>query len=259
MAHEGSTARLDKGRRPAASTKTVAPVRAPETSGLVVIPARDEAADVAGVVRKIRELGLPVVVVDDYSSDRTAEIARAAGATVLRMPFHGGAWAAIQTGMRHALAHGYDFVITIDADGQHEPAEISTLIDAMVSASDVSVVIGACPTRANSRRRIAWRLLRWLSGLDVEDLTSGFRVYDRRAIALLAHEQHALFEYQDVGVLLCLREHGLPMREVPVKMRPRLHGASRIFSSWPMVAYYLAYSVLVGGSRRGRQAAGTRD
>jgi len=232
---------------------TIASWRAPKDCGLVVIPARDEAADVAGVVRKIRALGLPVVVVDDFSSDRTAEIARAAGATVLRLPFHGGAWAAIQTGMRHALARGYEFVITVDADGQHEPAEIPVLFDAMASAGDASVVIGACPDRANRRRRIAWRVLRWLSGLVIEDLTSGFRVYDRRAIALLAQERHALFEYQDVGVLLCLSQHGLPMREVAVKMRPRRHGASRIFSSWPVVAYYLVYSALLGGSRRGRR------
>jgi hypothetical protein len=219
-----------------------------------VIPARDEAADVAGVVRRIRAIGLSVVVVDDDSSDRTAEIARAAGATVLRLPFHGGAWAAIQTGMRHALSRNCDFVITVDADGQHEPSEIPTLLEAAVGSGETSVVIGACPTRANRRRRLAWRLLRWLSGLEIEDLTSGFRVYDRRALDLLAHEQHALFEYQDVGVLLCLREHGLDVREVPVRMRPRRHGMSRIFSSWPMVAYYLVYSALIGGSRRGRSS-----
>ncbi|MGK7297303.1 MAG: glycosyltransferase family 2 protein [Candidatus Wenzhouxiangella sp. M2_3B_020] len=216
----------------------------------MVIPARDEAADVAGVVRKIRGLGFPVVVVDDYSSDRTAEIAAAAGAVALRLPFHAGSWAAIQTGMRYASSLGCDYVITVDADGQHEPEEIGTLFDALHEAPASNVVIGACVDRANRRRRVAWRFLRWLSGLDVQDLTSGFRIYDRRAIGLLSREDQTLLEYQDVGVLLCLRTEGLAIRETQVEMLPRRHGISRIFRSWPLVAYYLIYSTLIGTSRR---------
>jgi hypothetical protein len=219
---------------------------------LVVIPARNESADVGRVVTAIRELGLDVVVVDDDSSDHTAEVARAAGARLLCLPFHGGAWAAIQTGIRFALRRGYRYVITVDADGQHLPHEVRKLLNATREHPAANVLIGACPERANLRRRLAWRALRWLSGLAVEDLTSGFRVYDTDSMRLLVHVKHSLFEYQDVGVLLCLRRHGLTLREIPVSMQPRLHGHSRVFQSWPMVAYYLIYSALIGSSRRRR-------
>ena len=220
---------------------------------IVVIPARDEAADVGEVVHSVVSADLPVVVVDDYSADGTAEIARRAGASVLQLPFHAGAWAAIQAGMRFALARGYEFVATLDADGQHDPVDLETLLHRMDADDRPNVVIGACLERANRRRRLAWRVLRWLSGLDVRDLTSGFRVYDRKAMDLLARPHQTLLEYQDVGVLLCLHAHGMQVREIEVPMRARRHGISRIFRSWPLVVYYLIYSALIGTSRRGHR------
>lgn len=222
---------------------------------MVVIPARDEEADVARVVERVIANGFKVVVVDDHSSDRTRSVARAAGATVLELPFHAGCWAAIQAGMRYARWHDCSHVVTLDADGQHDPEHISLLLDSMTAPDAPNVTIGACVGRANRRRRVAWRFLRWLSGLDIIDLTSGFRVYDRSAVDLLAQERHTLLEYQDVGVLLCLSHGNLRASEVDVPMQPRCHGVSRIFSSWPMVAYYLIYSTLIGGSRRTRLRA----
>lgn len=220
---------------------------------MVVIPARDEAADVGRVVRHVIDAGLSPVVVDDHSSDRTAEVARRAGAAVLQLPFHAGAWAAIQAGMRFAREHDCAFVATLDADGQHDPTELGKLLQRLEASDRPNVVIGACVDRANRRRRLAWRVLRWLSGLDIEDLTSGFRVYDRKAIDLLAQPHQTLLEYQDVGVLLCLHAHGMRITEIDVEMSCRAHGISRIFRSWPMVAYYLIYSTLIGTSRRGRR------
>lgn len=217
---------------------------------LIVIPARDEAADVGDVVRRAVACGFPVVVVDDHSVDATAEVATRAGAEVLRLPFHAGCWAAIQTGMRHALAKGYRHVVTLDADGQHNPEDVTALVAEMDQDNAPSVVIASCPDRANQRRRMAWRVLRWLSGLQISDLTSGFRVYDRSAVELLASSHCTLLEYQDVGVLLKLCHRKLKIIEREVSMRPRSHGRSRIFSSWPVVFYYLAYSCLIGTSRR---------
>lgn len=218
---------------------------------MVVVPARDEEADVGQVVERVVANGFRVVVVDDYSSDRTREVARSAGATVLELPFHAGCWAAIQAGMRYARYHGCSHVVTLDADGQHNPDDIPFLLKAMEAPDAPNVTIGACVERANGRRRLAWRLLRWLSGLQINDLTSGFRVYDRAAIDLLSSDRQTLLEYQDIGVLLSLIHGNLRAGEVDVPMRPRCHGASRIFSSWPMVGYYLIYSALIGGSRRG--------
>lgn len=236
-----------------ADISSIARFRRAARKVIVVIPARDEAADVSEVVRRVIESGLPAVVVDDYSTDDTADIARRAGASVLRLPFHAGAWAAIQTGMRFAAARGYEFVATLDADGQHDPASLETLLHRVDANDRPNVVIGACLERANRRRRIAWRVLRWLSGLDIKDLTSGFRIYDSKAIDLLARPHQTLLEYQDVGVLLCLHAHGLQVREVEVPMCARRNGISRIFRSWPMVTYYLIYSALIGTSRRGHR------
>jgi len=242
---KGEVARVPK--RPGAWVHCV------ERTTLVVIPARDEQADVGEVVASVRALGFPVVVVDDYSGDQTVAVARAAGARVLRLPFHGGSWAAIQTGMRHALEHGYARVVTMDADGQHHAADLPRLLARFTEPKPPNVIIGACPQRANRRRRLACFVLRRLSGLSIDDLTSGFRAYDRAALNVLARQENTLLEYQDVGVLLSLRAHRLQITEVPVTMEPRRHGISRIFCSWPMVGYYLIYSALIGTSRRSRR------
>lgn len=238
-----------------------APARRPDTPAisalypakrhtLIVIPARDEAADIADVVRRALDCGFPTVVVDDHSADRTAAIARAAGATVLRLPFHVGSWAAIQTGMRFALNQGYRRVVTLDADGQHNPEDVARLVAGLEQPGAPDVIIASCPDRANQRRKLAWRTLRWLSGLHTDDLTSGFRAYNQAAVELLTSARCTLLEYQDVGVLLQLRHNRLRISEMEVRMQPRCHGHSRIFSSWPMVFYYLVYSCLIAGSRR---------
>jgi glycosyltransferase involved in cell wall biosynthesis len=222
---------------------------------LVVIPARNEAAVVANVVRRVRAMGLSAVVVDDHSGDGTAEIARRAGARVLRLPFHAGSWVATQCGIRYGLDADFDYVVTLDADGQHHPEEIEKLFEAINRNDAGNVVIGACPSRCNRRRRFAWSVLRSLSGLKTRDLTSGFRIYDRQACQALQCHSCTLLEYQDVGVLLFLRDHGLKVTETDVVMQERCNGGSRIFSSWPAVVYYLLYSSLLGSCRRFAQRA----
>ena len=228
---------------------------------LAVIPAWNEATDIAAVIKRVRAQGLDVLVVDDHSSDGTAKLARAAGARVIRLAFHAGSWAAMQTGIRLALKEGYRFVLTIDGDGQHHPEHSARLMAAYrASQTPVNVVIGACVARANRRRRWVWRLLRLLSGFKVVDLTSGFRLYDHAAMTLLAGSDCTLLEYQDVGVLLHLHRHGFRMREVDVEMSRRLSGHSRIFNTWRVVAHYLIYSVLLSLTRRryGRSSLDTR-
>lgn len=210
---------------------------------LVVIPALNEAESIARVITDILAIGIAdVLVVDDHSTDATAEIAVRAGARVLRAPLPQGAWGAMQTGIRYALRHGYSGVVTMDADGQHEPVYIAQLIAA--GAID-DVVIGAFPARGSRLRRVAWGYFRVLTGFGFEDLTSGLRFYNSRACELLAGDEATLLDYQDVGVLLLLHKAGLTIREIPVSMNLRQNGASRIFSSWWTVARYMFETTLL--------------
>jgi len=221
---------------------------------IALIPAYNEEATVGIIVGQIRQTwGCPVVVIDDCSPDATARIARMAGAIVLPLALQLGAWGAIQTGLRYALRQGYRTAITLDADGQHKPDHIGELLDPLV-ANRADVAIGAFPERASRARRIAWLYFRWLTGLKLEDITSGFRAYNHAAMVVLATQEASLLDYQDVGVLLILRRKGLRITEVPVPMQPRAQGASRVFRSWWAVGQYmLQTSVLclarVGNSR----------
>ena len=210
---------------------------------LVVIPALNEAQDIGGVIEQVREQGLfDVLVVDDGSTDDTAAVAMLSGATVIRAPLWQGAWGAIQTGIRYAVRHGYSGVVTMDADGQHEPAYLQQLVEAARAAD---VVIAACPSRGSRMRHIAWSYFKMITGFDFDDLTSGFRYYNAPACRLLAAEEATLLDYQDVGVLLLLHHARFRIAEIPVAMNPRRHGASRVFSSWWTVARYMAETSLL--------------
>lgn len=206
---------------------------------LAVIPARDEAATVTAVVSGVRRaLGCDVLVIDDASEDNTIELARAAGAQTLTLPLGLGAWGATQAGIRYAQRHGYAGVITLDADGQHLPDSLTRLFDAQ-ARSGANVIIGTCISRLSRAKRVAWRYLRALTGLGLADFTSGLRLYDANAVAILAGPQASLLDYQDVGVLMLLSRHGMTIEETPVPMLPRREGHSRVFASWPVVARYL--------------------
>lgn len=211
----------------------------------VLIPAWNEDATVGDVVRRIREVGFfDVIVIDDASTDQTAVRAAAAGARVLSLAVNLGAWGATQTGIRFALEKGYSQVITMDADGQHLP---STIPDLLVPIGDgyADMVIGSCPGRGSQARKMAWRFFRGMTGLEIEDLTSGFRAYSLPAMEILASKKATLLEYQDIGVLLLLINSGMRILEMQVPMRPRLSGSSKIFSSWFKVAEYLLLNLIL--------------
>jgi len=218
--------------------------------GLVIIPAHNEARDVGHVVRAVRRhCDCPVLVVDDLSTDDTIAESRRAGARVIPLAVQLGAWGAIQTGLRYAQANGYQYAITMDADGQHEAAFLPDLIQPIVDGQ-ADVTIGTCTRRGSRLRKAAWALMKKVSGLTPEDLTSGFRVYDRQAIETLASWHGTLLEYQDVGVLFLLQSRQLKIRDVEVTMQPRRSGISRIFYSWFSVMYYMSYTLLLSVTKR---------
>ena len=199
-------------------------------------------ADVVAGVRAA--LDCTVLVVDDASVDATASAARAAGAVTLTLPLGLGAWGATQAGIRYARRHGFSCVITLDADGQHLPASLPGLFAAH-AASGANVMIGTCVGRLSRAKRVAWRYLRALTGLRLRDFTSGLRLYDARALEILAGPEASLLDYQDVGVLMLLAKNGLAIEETPVYMLPRREGHSRVFASWPVVARYLLHTTVL--------------
>lgn len=217
----------------------------------VVMPAFNEAASIARVLGEVcRELpAARVVVIDDGSHDDTVDIARAQGATVLPLANHLGAWGATQAGIRFAIRHGAHTVVTMDADGQHRAADIHILLDPLRTKC-ADVAIGTFTARGSRMRRIAWRLLRASSGIRLEDLTSGFRAYNRDACELLAGWNASLLNYQDIGVLTLLLSRGIRVVDMEVRMEPRHSGHSRVFHTWPSVAYYMVHTLLLGLSKR---------
>ena len=227
---------------------------------LAIIPARNEAATVGEIVRRVRAVvGSAILVVNDASSDDTSAQARLAGACVIDLPSQLGAWGAAQTGLRYAKRNRFTAALTLDADGQHHPEELPTLLDGW-RRSGAHVAIGTFPQRLSLAKRLAWRYFRLLTGIGVQDFTSGLRVYDRNAIRVLASRQASLLDYQDLGVLMLLRKKGLDLHEVPTVMSPRRSGGSRVFSSWPMVARYMLHTTVlcfaqIGTGRRARLAA----
>ena len=221
-------------------------------SAVVLMPAFNEAGAIGQVIADIQAfIDLPIIVIDDASTDDTIGEARRAGATVLPLCTQLGAWGATQTGLRYAVRHGFDVAITMDADGQHDARSLDKLIRPVAQGlCDVS--IGACTRRGSALRHVAWVLMKRTSGLALEDITSGFRVYNRQAIRQLASWRASLLDYQDVGVLLLLQAQGLRIMDVKVAMQARQNGKSRIFHSWLTVFYYMYHTLLLGLSKRKR-------
>jgi glycosyltransferase involved in cell wall biosynthesis len=210
---------------------------------LVVIPAQDEALTIGPLLADIRtRCGFDIVVIDDGSKDATAAIARENGAVVLPHLRALGAWKATQTGLRYAYNRSYEGVITMDADGQHLPTEMTALLSKM---DNVDVVIGSCISRGSFLRHVAWNSFRLMSGINVKDITSGFRLYNLAALRVLSAKEATMLEFQDLGVLLLLRSLGLSIEEVNVDMDERISGKSRIFNSWFSVSSYMLTTAIV--------------
>jgi glycosyltransferase involved in cell wall biosynthesis len=229
---------------------------------LAVVPAYNEGSTVAAVVRAIREQadGMDVLVIDDGSTDNTRDHAEAAGARVLRHPFNLGIGGAVQSGFVYALERGYDLMVQVDGDGQHDPAEIQRLEATMRDYPETDMVCGSrfltnrheYPAPISRRTGIhlfAFLLSRFV-GERVSDPTSGFRLYNRRAIELFARDYP--HDYPEVEAVLMLHHHRLRMREVPVRMYARGGGVSSIGgagkSGYYMIKVLLA--LFVGLARR---------
>jgi glycosyltransferase involved in cell wall biosynthesis len=226
------------------------------TRVLVVMPAFNEEASVGTIVDEIRsaEPSFDILVVNDGSTDATAAVARRSGAAVLTAPFNLGVGGAMRTGFRYAKDHGYDRVVQVDADGQHDPAEIGAMLALFDDAQVPQMVIGARfagqgDYKVPMARRLAMRLLASslsrIAGAKLTDVTSGFRAHNAEAIALFALVYPTDYLADTVESLAVLARSGGVVRQCPAVMRPRTTGRPSQ-SPWKASVYLVRIMLVLG-------------
>lgn len=199
---------------------------------LVIMPAWNEAEVIGTTVREVFEYGpeCDVLVIDDGSRDNTAALAEEAGARVLRLPFNMGVGGAMRTGFKYAKSHGYTQVIQVDADGQHDPRDIKSVLDGL---RDADIAIGARfadkgTYEVRGPRKWAMGVLAWslsrIAGTRLTDVTSGFRAANEKAIRQYVDHYPAEYLGDTIDSLVVAVRSGCKVRQVPVSMRERQGG-----------------------------------
>lgn len=206
----------------------------------IIVPAFNEEKTIANVVQSLNKLvadnhpDAAIVVVNDCSTDRTAAIAETLPCTLLNLPVNLGIGGAMQTGFRYAFEKGFEYAIQVDGDGQHPANEIPKLV-AAIQKQPCDIVIGSrfiskegFQSSVMRRAGIAW--FRWLNkllvGVDIKDSTSGFRLSNRKAIALFSENYPD--EYPEPEAIIIAVKNGLTISEVAISMKDRQGGTSSI-------------------------------
>lgn len=209
---------------------------------LIVIPAFNEQEALGGLLDEVSALSatqmgahVEAVVVDDGSRDRTAAVAHEHGARVLRLCGNLGIGGAVQSGLRLARREGFDCAVQIDGDGQHPPSELSRLLDVARGDDKPDLVVGTrYRDKDNFRSTVLRRLGSWwlrtilrvIARVKISDPTSGFRLYNKRALQLF--DETYPYDFPEPESLALARRAGLRIAEQPVTMRSRQGGSSSI-------------------------------
>jgi len=234
---------------------------------LLIVPAFNEAEALPTTLAELRTVvpELEVVVIDDGSSDRTADIARENGVVCLQLPYNLGVGGALRLGFRYAVRHGFDRAIQFDADGQHEAAQIHRLTRALDLGADMAIgsrfaedsgyVVGRTRRQAMGTLRLGIRLL---SGRKFTDTSSGFRAFDRGVLELFATTYPQEYLGDTVEALLLALRSGYEVVEVPVTMRARAGGAPSA-RNLRLAYHYLRVAIVLlsAASRRPVARTGT--
>lgn len=210
---------------------------------LVIIPAYNEAASILDTVKSVENAGYDYIVVNDGSTDGTLAVCQANGLNVLNLPQNLGIGGAVQAGHKYAQRHGFDVDVQVDGDGQHDPAYIPILIDALQNGHDLAIgsrflgVTEGFKSTWLRRVGITWlsKEIELLTGKMITDPTSGFRACGKRAIDFFCRAYPS--DYPEPESIAVALQNGLSVSEVPVEMRERQGGKSSIggFSS----VYYM--------------------
>jgi glycosyltransferase involved in cell wall biosynthesis len=203
------------------------------TDVVVVVPAFDEEACISAVVAAIRDTGYDCVVVDDGSTDRTADLAEKAGAVVIRLPINLGVGGALRAGFRYAVDTGAHTVVQVDGDGQHPVDQIAVLLQHLDDGGFDMVVGsrfapgGATPGQSRTRRaaiRVLSTTLRRRGGLRISDPTSGFRAIRDPLLSAFAGNFPHHYLGDTFEAYLVAGRRGYRVAEIPVIMQARQGG-----------------------------------
>jgi len=201
---------------------------------LIVVPCWNEASNLGQVVRELRAAreADDIVVVDDGSTDGTAEVARRLGCRLVELPLHLGYGAAVQAGVKYGLRRRYAAVVTFDGDGQHDPADIAPLLEAVEAGADLALgsrFLADGSYRGGFNRRLGRAFFSSLScaltGLALTDPTSGLKVLGPRGQALFALARFP-DRFPDADALVLARRSRLAVAERPAHMRRSLNRSS---------------------------------
>ena len=218
---------------------------------LILIPAYNEEGAIAGVVHDVRAImpDVAVLVTDDCSQDATRNLAIAAGARVLSLPYHLGLGGCVQAGYKMAYDLGYEYVIRVDGDGQHDPAYIPLIFETL-KTSHCQMVIGSRFINGEGEHTSFMRgmgvrffrsVLRPILDHPVYDPTSGFVGVNSDALAVFS--KSFPLEYPEIEALVVLQRRAFRFVEVPVVMRKRVAGKSSITK---LKSLYYIFHVLLG-------------
>jgi len=196
---------------------------------LVIIPAYNEAENIVRVVEELSSYGYDYVVINDGSADDTASICTKHGYHLIDMPVNVGLTGVVQTGMKYAYKHGYDCVVQLDGDGQHDPQYLSAMIDCMAQ-NENDIVIGSRfveKQKPATLRMLGSNLIqaaiRLTTGQTITDPTSGLRLYSRRMLKLFSNDINLTPEPDTISFLI---RCGAKVSEIQVEMRERIAGES---------------------------------
>jgi len=219
---------------------------------LVVIPAYNEEGKIASVIQGVKKSfsGMDVLVVDDGSSDETPHQAMEAGAKVILHPFNLGYGTALQTGYRYALKEGYEVLVQMDGDGQHDPSSIQELLG-VIQRGEADMVIGSRFLKTKSTvgsgkiypasfiRRLGMRVFGTITSLIVQqkitDSTSGYQAMNHRVLEWVSSDKFP-WDYPDADVIIMLHRAGFRIKEVPVHMFENQNKKS-MHSGWKPIYY----------------------
>lgn len=196
---------------------------------VIIIPAYNEEENITGVIKGIKNAvpDADILVINDGGQDRTGEIVRELGGRAVSLPYNMGYGAALQTGFKYTLKHGYEYAVQMDADGQHETNDIPKLLKVVLDKeADVAVgsrFLNGGRYKAPIIRRAGMLVFGWLAsaiiGQRVTDPTSGYQALNRNAIRFYAGDYYPV-DYPDADVIIMLHRAGLEAKEIPVTMYP---------------------------------------